>query len=90
MSDSTNYYDRTLAPGDIFEFVKSVYRPNSVPEGTRGVIKKPHAVTGAVYFDFLDSIPAGYPYVHEADRAAYMCCMRRVDDSASFVPEDWS
>ena len=91
MSDFVKEYDKTLEPGDTFEFVKSIFLPGGIPIGTRGVIRERHNYPEAVYYDFLDGAPPDYRWAHDASaRAAYMCCMRRVDDATSFIPEDWS
>lgn len=82
MSDNTNVYDKTLQPGDTFEFVKSIYKPGDCQVGERGVITKRHDLPEAAYYKLIDRVGRG--------SAAYMCCMRRVDDSKSFIPEDWS
>lgn len=84
MSDNANNYDKTLQPGDTFEFIKSIYVPSGRKVGDRGVITKPHSLREAAYYDPLDGSKG------LGNNAAYMCCMRRVDDSKSFIPEDWS
>lgn len=82
MSDNTKEYDRTLQPGDRFEWVRSRQKPLQYPVGGTGVIVKMHALPEAAYYQ-VD----GGKY---ENMAAYMCAMRRIDDSKSFVPEDWS